>query len=137
MRDQLSPSTSSIHDVNELPNSDAVEAESLPERNSSESSNETEMFNVSMERGEDESFVSETTHELLSCVDCSMKQERIENLQKSRSKLKTPKANLLPTSKRFVATNLLAQLYISCGIASPELDIKNLNNPNFKRCISF
>ena len=93
MRDQLSPSTSSIHDVNELPNSDAVEAESLPERNSSESSNETEMFNVSMERGEDESFVSETTHELLSCVDCSMKQERIENLQKSRSKLK--RQNLL------------------------------------------
>ena len=88
LRDQLSPSTSSIHDVNELPSSDTVEAVSLAERNSGESSNETEMFSVSMEGGEDESFVSETAHALPSCVDCSMKQERIENLQKLRSKLK-------------------------------------------------
>jgi hypothetical protein len=51
------------------------------------------MFNMSMEEplqttAEDESFMSETAHGSLSCVDCGMKQERIENLQKLRSKQK-------------------------------------------------
>jgi hypothetical protein len=65
----------------------------VAERISGESSNETEMFNVNMEEflqttAEDKSFMSETAHGSLSCVNCGMIQERIENLQKLQSKQK-------------------------------------------------
>ena len=96
LRDHLLPSTSSIHNVNELPSPDIVKAMSLAERNSGELSNETEMFNVSMQGREDGSFISETAHGLLFCVECSMKEEKIENI----------------SSKRFVATNYIAEFYL-------------------------
>ena len=77
----------------------------LSERVSGDSSNELEMINTSMEHHVTEEYL-QTTNSLseiadgsLSCVDCSMKQERIENLQKLRSKQKTrilmlPKENM-------------------------------------------
>ena len=111
--------------------------------NSGESSNETEIFNVSMEGGEDESFVLETAHGLPSCVDCSTKQERIENLKKLRSKLK--RRNLMlrkeNTKLQKVCCNELYSRISSCDKNMflryfPGLDTKSLNFPNFKPCIS-
>ena len=79
--------------MDQSPSSEEVEAVSVAERISGESSDETEMFNVSMEEplpttADNESFVSETADGSLSCADCALKKERIENLQKLRSKQK-------------------------------------------------
>ena len=80
------PSTS-CYSGDKLSSFDAAKVESLANKIDTESINETEMISVSMEEPMQtteeaaESFISETAHALL-CVDCSIKQERIENLHK-------------------------------------------------------